>query len=236
LGLPETGAAAASGEDWAAHLDREERRYRDGEARLPQALDADSRQRQLTRLGNAAGGAGLALLMQARGDEAATWFRRAAERYRESFADAPPESWGRPLGAMKALLLAGDWPAAEDAARWALEAGAARSASPIGRYAAALALLVHGDDEQARPHADAIRTRDDFPHAVGDALAFLAAEDVAGYTGAVETVLDSFASRDEYLEDLPVADTVLVLQALAQRRGIVVELTSPLLPARPAEP
>ena len=54
--------------DWAAHLAREESRYRDGEARLPDAEDADARQRQLTRLGNAAGGAGLALLMQGRHD------------------------------------------------------------------------------------------------------------------------------------------------------------------------
>jgi hypothetical protein len=236
LGVPEPGAAEANGEDWAGHLEREERRYRDGEARLPDVHDADSRQRQLTRLGNAAGGAGLALLMQGRPDDAGMWFRRAAERYRESFGDAPPESWGRPLGAMKALVLAGDWPAAEDAARWALEAGAAESASPIGRYAAALALLVLSDDEQARPQADAIRTRDDFPHAVGDALAFLAAEDVAGYTEAVEAVLESFVARDEYLEDLPVADTVLVLQALAHRRGIAAELSSPLLPARAGGP
>jgi hypothetical protein len=232
LGVPQKRAAEASGEDWAAHLEREERRYRDGEARLPDTHDADPRQRQLTRLGNAAGGAGLALLMQGRAEEAGTWFRRAAARYRESFADAPPESWGRPLGAMKSLLLAGDRREAEDAARWTLEAGAAGSTSTIGRYAAALALLVLGEDDQARTHADAIRARDDFPRAVGDAVAFLAAGDVAGYTEAVEAVLESFEGRDEYLEDLPVADTVLVLQTLAGRRGIDVELVSPVLPER----
>jgi len=53
---------------------------------------------------------------------------------------------------------------------------------------------------------------------------------VFGYTQAVESVLESFENRDEYLEDIPVADTVLVLQALAARRGIAVELSSPLLP------
>jgi len=51
-----------------------------------------------------------------------------------------------------------------------------------------------------------------------------------GYTTAVESVLGSFESREEYLEDLPVADTVLVLQALAERRRMRAELTSPLLP------
>jgi hypothetical protein len=231
LGVPEAGGPSRQAEDWAAHLEREEARYRDGEARLPDARDSDSRQRQLTRLGNAAGGAGLALLMLGRTDDARVWLHRAAERYRESFAGAPPDSWGRPIGAVKALVLAGDWPAAEDAARWALETGAAEAASPIGRYAAALALLVLGDDAQARVQADAIRTRDDFPHAVGDALAYLAAQDVVGYIEAVEDVLESFSERDEYLEDLPVADTVLVMQALARRRGMEAELSSPLLPA-----
>jgi len=219
-----------SDQNWTAHLERERARYEDGESRLPGVEDADARQRQLTRLGNAAGGAGLALLMQGRSDEADDWFHRAADRYRESFADAPAGSWGRPIGAVKSLVLAGDWAGAEEAARWALEGGAATSESPIGGYAAALALLVLGDDEHARVHADAIRIRDDFPADVGDALAYLAAQDVVGYTEAVESVLASFESREEYLEDVPVADTVVVLQALAWRRRIEVELSSPLLP------
>jgi len=72
-------------------------------------------------------------------------------------------------------------------------------------------------------------------HGAEDAgLAFLAAEDVSGYTHAVESVLDSFETREEYLEDIPVADTVLVLQALAARRGLAVELSSSLLPATSA--
>jgi hypothetical protein len=228
---------AASREDWAGHLAREDARYRDGEARLAHEApadgtdaEADARQRQLTRMGNAAAGAGISLLMLGRRDDAGEWFGRAAERYRESFRDAPPGSWGRPIGAIKALVLAGDWVRAEDAARWALETGAGEAESPIGRYAAALALLVLGRDSEARPHADAIRTRDDFPRAVGDALAFLAAQDVAGYATATESVLASFETRDEYLEDLPVADTVLVLQELAERRGTAAELGSPLLP------
>jgi hypothetical protein len=230
LGVPQQKARAHGA--WKAHFEREERRYRDGEARLGEApeADPDARQRQLTRIGNAAGGAGLALLMLSRAADAASWFSRAAARYRESFAAAPPNSWGRPIGAMKALVLAGDWPAAEDAATWALEAGAAEADSPIGRYGAALAFLVLGRDDDGRTHADAIRTRDDFPRPVGDALAFLAAQDVLGYTDAVEAVLDSFESREEYLEDIPVADTVLVLQALAARRGMAAELSSPLLP------
>src|SRR5947208_13661657 len=160
--LTVTNQEETTGENWQAHVDREEARYRDGESRLPEAADADARQRQLTRLGNASAGAGLALLMAGRRDEAAASLTRAAERYRESFAGAPPGSWGRPIGAIKARLLAGDQAGAEADARWTLEAGAAESESPIGLYAAILASLVLGDDHRARFLADTLRNRDDF--------------------------------------------------------------------------
>jgi hypothetical protein len=127
-------------------------------------------------------------------------------------------------------VLAGDWTGAAEASRWALAERAGEAESPIGRYAAALACSVLADWEHARIHADAIRIRDDFPRDVADALAMLAAEDVVGYVEAVESVLESFETREEYLEDVPVADTVLVLQALAARREMAAELDSPLLP------
>ena len=212
--------------DWDELQRRARERYEDGERRLPD--DPDARQRQLTRMGNAAGAAGLSALMA--GADGREWFARAAERYRDSWEDAPPGSWGRPIGALKARILAGDWDGAVNEARWALDAGAGESDSPIGRYAAALAALVLGDWTDARVHADHARTSTEFPGAVADALAFIAAEDVVGYTQAVEDVLGSFETRTEYLEDIPVADTVLVLQALARRRGMAAELESPLLP------
>ncbi|OLE01682.1 MAG: hypothetical protein AUG91_00615 [Actinobacteria bacterium 13_1_20CM_4_69_9] len=58
----------------------------------------------------------------------------------------------------------------------------------------------------------------------------IAAQDVLGYIEAIEAVLESFEARDEYLEDLPAADTVMVLQQLAARRDMKAELSSPLLP------
>ena len=139
-------------------------------------------------MGNAAGAAGLAELMG--GGDGRAWFARAADRYHQSWEHAPPESWGRPIGAIKARILAGDWNGAADDAR-----------------------------------AD-----ETFPSEVADALAFLAADDAVGYVEAVEAVLESFETRDEYLEDMPVADTVLVLQALAARRGMAAKLESELLP------
>ena len=182
-------------------------------------------------MGNAAAGTALAELMDGKRHSAHEWFARAAERYRESYADAPPASWGRPIGILKARLLAGDWDNAAVDAHWTLEQDAVAAASPIGRYAACLACLILGRDEEARPIADGLRTNPDFPAEVGDALVMIAAQDPLGYTEAIEAVLESFERRDEYLEDLPVADTVMVLQALAERRDMAASLTSPLLPA-----
>jgi hypothetical protein len=212
--------------DWTSLREAAQERYADGERRLPEG--GDERQRQLTRMGNAAGAAALCDLMG--GGDGREWFARAAERYRESWDDAPPGSWGRPIGALKARILAGDWDGAAADARWALDAGAAGAESPIGRYAAVLASLVLGEWDDARVHADYARTHDDFPTDVGDALAYIAAEDVLGYVDAVESVLESFRTRTEYLEGVPVADTVLVLQALAARRGMAAQLQSDLLP------
>jgi len=216
--------------DWAEHARREQSRYRDGEARLPEVDDKDARQRQLTRMGNAAGGVGLARLMAGETDAAREWFARAVERYRESYELAPPGSWGRLIAILKAHILAGDWIGAQTDARWTLEQAAAEAESSIGRYAAVLALFVLGRDDEARVLADNLRAHDDFPASVGDALAAIAAQDPLGYADAIEAVLESFETREDYLEDLPVADTVIVLQALAARRNVAAELSSPLLP------
>jgi hypothetical protein len=217
--------------DWASHYRREDERYRDGESRLPDAEDADARQRQLTRLGNAAAGAGLALVMQGRDDEARAWFDRACGRYRESWEDAPPGSWGRPIAILKARILAGDWDGAERDAAWTLEQGAGEAETPIGRYAAALAYSVRREWDEMRLAADALRLDEVFPSDVADALAALASPDPVAYVEAVESVLESFETREAYLEDLPAADTVLVLQALAARRGLErAPLASELLP------
>jgi hypothetical protein len=220
----------SSQQEWEGHVRREESRWRDGNERLPD--DPDARQRQLTRTANAAYGAALARLMAGAGDEA-EWFARAAEAYRRSWDGAPPGSWGRPIGAIKARVLARDDAGAAADAGWALEAGAADAESAIGRYAGTLALLVLDRDDEARELAETLRTADGFPRAVGDALVYLGAEDPLGYDEAVATVLESFEQREEYLEDVPVADTVLVLQSLAARRGMaVVDLESPLLPSK----
>jgi hypothetical protein len=214
---------------WEERAARAAARYADGEARLPD--DGDERQRQLTRMGNAAWSAALSFLMAGRRGESREWLLRSAETYRRSWEDAPPGSWGRPIGALKSRLIAGDLDGAGDDARWTLEAGAEESESPIGRYAAALALLVLGEDGAAGELSRGLTGRDDFPVAVADSLAALAAGDVDAYDAAIRALLADFEGRDEYLEDTPVADTVLALQVLARERGLEAALTGPLLPS-----
>lgn len=213
---------------WEERAEGATRRFVDGGRRLPD--DPDERQRQLTRMGNAAWAAGLSFLMAGRHEDARAWLVRAAETYRRSWEDAPPESWGRPIAALKARLVAGDLAGARDDARWAVATGAAKAGSPIGRYAAALALLVLGEDGPAGELAASLAGRDDFPEPVADALAALAARDERRYRAAVRALLADFEARDEFLEDVRVADTVLALQRLAAERGLACELSSPLLP------
>jgi len=215
--------------DWEETAARARERFEDGAARLPD--DADQRQRQLARMGNAAWAAGLSLLMLGRPSEADAWLLHAAETYRESWVDAPAESWGRPLGAMKSRLIAGDVAGAAADAQWAIAAGADESESPIGRYAGALASLILEDDTAAAALAEMLESASSIPPAVLASLAALAARDADSYERAIHALVADFESRDEYLEDVPVADTVLAFQALASARGIEVELSSRLVPS-----
>ncbi len=209
--------------DWIPIADEKRARY--------EVTHGELDERAMVRRGNAAYAAGLALLMA--GDpDSAEWLRRAAARWRESWdAGEGRESWGRPIGALKASLLAGDDTAVEELARWTLELGSATAESPIGRYGGALALLALARWSEARHVAESLRERDDFPHDVGDAVAFIAAHDVIGYIEAVESIVESFEAREEFLEDVRVADTALVVQVLAHRRGLEADLpASPFLP------
>lgn len=183
--------------------------------------------------GNVAYAAGLGLLMA--GEDGRPWLRRAATRWRESWEFATPDAWGRPIGVVKALLLAGDDGA--DAARWTLELGSAVADSPIGRYAGTLALLTLGRFEEAAHVAEGLRHEMLFPRDVADALAAIARGEAEAYDVAVRSVVRSFETRDDYLEDVPVADTALVLDVLAKRNGIDISLpASPVLPPNPFRP
>ena len=196
--------------DWRERYERAAARYAAGETR---ELD----ERQLVQLANAAWAAGLSLLMAGDRDGANEWLRRSARRYRESWdAGTAADAWGRPIGAMKALLIAGA--DASEAAYWTLEVGAAQAESSIGRYAAAMALLVLGRNEEAALLAESLTG--DFPGDVAAAVGAIARQDAASYADAVEHVRRSFEEREAFLEDVPVPDTALALDALAVRRGL----------------
>ncbi len=199
--------------DWRAKYEQLVARYEAGEGR---ELD----ERQLVQLANAAWAAGLCLLMLGEREAAREWLLRAAARYRESWdAGAPPDAWGRPIAAMKALLIADNaCDNLSQAALWALDAGAEEAESVIGRYAGTLALLVLGRDAEAATLA--VSLEDPFPADVAAALSALAAGDADAFAAAVADVRRSYEDREGYLEDLPVPDTALALEALDTRRKL----------------
>lgn len=209
--------------DWKALATEKRARYESPHGELDE--------RAVVRLGNVAYAAGLALLM-AGSPDAASWLRRAADRWRESWdlGDAD-DAWGRPVGALKAVLLAVDEGALSQLAEWTLTLAVERAPSPIGRYAAALALLATGDGGKAEEQAAWLSARDDFPHDVADALVAIAFRDEQQLRRSLASVVESFEERDDYLEDVAVADTALALARLARRRGLAAELpSSPVLP------
>jgi hypothetical protein len=79
-------------------------------------------------------------------------------------------------------------------------------------------LLVLGRDEEAGALATTLG--EGFPSDVAAALAALAAHDADAYRVAVGSIRRSFETRADFLEDVPVADTALALDALAAQRAI----------------
>ena len=202
------------------------------ERRLVAALGPDEREDlRLAGIAGASWAAGLAALMLGRDGEARDRLRRAADEYDASWRAAPPGSWGRPIAMIRCRLMAGDHEGARADASAAVAAGVLDAPGPIGGYCAALALLAVGRDAEAGAVAWRIAEEGLEPAAVAHALAALVSSDEPAFELARRDVLGSFEERDAFLEDVAVADTVLVLDALARRRGLEVRpLGSALLP------
>jgi hypothetical protein len=213
---------------WEAKLTEAERAHDERAASPP---DGSGRpDLHLSAVASASWSAGLALSMLGRREDSAAMLVRAADEYRSSWDVAPPESWGRALAVLRCSLMAGDRARAEAAAVRALDEGAAGAGSPIARYAAVLALLTVRQDGEAARLAQGLQGLADFPAPVADALVAVAGRDLQAYELALRDVLRTFEERDAFLEDTPVADTVLVIAALAGERGLEARLSSPLLP------
>jgi hypothetical protein len=159
------------------------------------------------------------------GRDARAPLRRAAERYRESWAAAPPRSYGRLVGYAKASILAGENPA--DLVRHELGPG---DDSPPARWALALAALAADDDEAALRAAEGMRAGSPAFNRAADGVTALARRDRDRFARAVDAIVADFATREHHLTGVPIADTALVLDRLAERHGLAVHRESPLLP------
>jgi hypothetical protein len=213
----------AAKRDWA--LEEHERRL------ATPSADGEREDLRLAGIAGASWAAGLSALMLGERDEGASLLRRASGEYATSWHAAPRGAWGRPIAMLRCRLIAGDTDGAQRDAEAALAAGAAAAAGPIGGYCAALALLAVGRDAEAGAVAARIAEEGLEPAAVARALVALASSDEPAFERARRDVLRSFEERDAFLEDVPVADTVLVLDALARQHELDPSpLPSPLLP------
>jgi hypothetical protein len=151
---------------------------------------------------------------------AAAAYARAAEGYAASWAVAPPRSYGRLVGRMKAAVLAGE---AADAAHDVLailaddpDAGG----SPVASYARAVAALVAGDDATALAAARVMREGSEAAGRAADGVEAIAQGDGEALARAVAAIEMDFAARDEHLTGVAIADTAIMLERIAAARGM----------------
>jgi hypothetical protein len=97
----------------------------------------------------------------------------------------------------------------------------------------AVAALVEGDDASATRAAEAMAAGGPAFERAGAALGALARGDGASYREALGAVVADFERREAHLTGVPVADTALMLERLAERRRLAVRPASPLMPALP---
>lgn len=163
------------------------------------------------------------------GDRAAAdaHLREAEHRYRASWEAAPPGGYGRLVGMLKAAILQGD---ASDAAAYVRVALAGCSESPTAAYALALACLAVGDDATGADAAARMAAGGGAFERTAIALQALARRDAPTYAAALRAVLDDFEARDQHLTGVQIADTAVVLERLAEPRGLAQRPESRLLP------
>jgi hypothetical protein len=145
-------------------------------------------------------------------------FREAAALYWQSYGLAPPASYGRLVGMLKAAVLAGGGEDEAVRVRSLLTDG---GASPTAWYAIAIAALIAGDDAQAARGAHEIRGGGDAFGRAADAVAAIAVEDDEGALRAIAAIEADFAARDAHLTGIAIADTAVLFATLRERRARV---------------
>jgi hypothetical protein len=174
------------------------------------------------------------LLMSGDRNAARVALTEAAVQYRRSWEAAPPRAFGRLVGMLKAAVIAGEGPAP---ARYALRALGTEGDSPTSWYAIGLAALIEDDDALAIAAARGMRDaatkletgRDPFERAA-EAVSALAYRNEDRYREAVSAILADFEQRGDHLTGVAIADTALMFEVLAERRGMGARPDSPLLP------
>lgn len=167
-----------------------------------------------------------ALAGKAHESEAA--FLQASDEYRRSWELAPPRSYGRLVGMLKAAILGGN---GTDAARYVQSALTADTReSPTAAYAAALAALALGEDRAVLRHAETMRTGSEAFARAASAIEALARGEQAAYRDALSAIIADFEQRQGHLTGIAIADTAVMLERLAAPRGLTANLESSLLP------
>ncbi len=191
----------------------------------------DGEHRELMMAAIAAEGEAHAALLAGDHDAARTSYAKAVEQYRASWKLAPPKSYGRLVGLLKAAVLGGRAQAAAAEVREMLDGDEDAEGSPVASYVLAVAALIAGDDDEVALRAARMEPRGDAFERTASALKALAAGDATAYANALAAIAMDFAARDEHLTGVAIADTAVMLELLAAERGMAVRPSSPLVPA-----
>jgi hypothetical protein len=153
--------------------------------------------------------------------------REAVPAYRRSWEEAPPRSFGRLVGMLKAAVIAGD---ADDEAAYVRAQIGESADSPPSWYALAMVALLGGEDDLARRAAEGMREGSEAFGRAADAVEAIADADRDRYARAVDAIVADFERREDHLTGVPIADTALLLEVLAERRGLAAHPASRVLP------
>jgi hypothetical protein len=143
-------------------------------------------------------------------------FREAAGLYWKSYQLAPPASYGRLVGMLKAAVLGGGGMEEAELVRGLLSDG---GSSPTAWYAIAIAALLVDDRPLATRAAAEMRSGGDAFGRAADAIAAIADDDLSSARHAIAAIEADFATRDAHLTGVQIADTAVLFTTLLERRA-----------------
>jgi len=157
-------------------------------------------------------------------------YAEAVDGYRRSWALAPPKSYGRLVGLLKAAVIGATATQAAEEVRAALLQDPDADGSPVAAYVRAVAAVILGDDDAVPALAETMEARGNAFERTATALRALAADDGDAYAAALAAIAADFERREEHLTGVAIADTAVMLELLATERGLAVRPDSPLVP------